>query len=94
VAGEGSFVATRALPNRVDGSTRSRVVFKTGVASRDRPMLLALQALLGGNGSVQDLPPAKAHWQTAFRVFDQLAPAIRTGGDPVLRPVPAALREA
>ncbi len=41
----------------------TRFVFKIGVASRDRPLLLALQALLGGHGSIQDLPPAKDHWQ-------------------------------
>lgn len=74
VAGEGSFVVTRALPNRADGSARSRFVLKVGVASRDRPLLLALQALLGGQGSIQDLPPAKAHWQphSAYSINSRL----------------------
>lgn len=62
VAGEGSFIITPRQPPFKDGTPRLRFVFQVAVASRDRPMLERLRALLGF-GSITDGPPQKAGWQ-------------------------------
>lgn len=63
VAGEGSFVATSAGAGRVDGTTRTRFVFKVSVAARDLPMLEAMRTFLGHRGSIQVGAPRDANWQ-------------------------------
>lgn len=63
VAGEGTFVSYRIRPDRNDGSARIRFRFQVSVASRDRPLLGALQTALGGVGSIQDYPATRPHWQ-------------------------------
>jgi hypothetical protein len=63
VAGEGTFVATRAGADRNDGSPRTRFVFKVSVADRDVLLLAALQIFLGGRGSIQTATPRNPRWQ-------------------------------
>jgi hypothetical protein len=61
-AGEGSFHSTRQRRPLADGSPRLRFRFQVAMASRDRPLLEALQRFLGA-GSITDRGPARAHWQ-------------------------------
>jgi hypothetical protein len=46
----------------MDGQPRWRFVFQVTMASRDRPLLVALQNFLG-YGCVIDRRPQKPHWQ-------------------------------
>lgn len=61
VAGEGSFIVTRKLPPFANGEPRLRFVFPVTMAVRDRPLLEALQVLLG-HGSLYGRPAQKAGW--------------------------------
>jgi hypothetical protein len=73
VAGEGCFGVTRSLPPFKDGATRLRFVFSITMASRDRPLLEALQSFLG-YGSILDRP-AQGQWLPAstFTINSRLA---------------------
>lgn len=62
VAGEGCFHIARRSLTFSDGSPRLRFVFSVSMASRDRPLLEALQCFLGC-GCLNDAPPRQAHWQ-------------------------------
>jgi hypothetical protein len=63
VAGEGSFVVTKATPSSfADGSPRKRFVFQVTMATWDRRLLQALRTFLGC-GSIVERPPSRAHWQ-------------------------------
>ncbi|MGQ0803646.1 MAG: LAGLIDADG family homing endonuclease [Actinomycetota bacterium] len=63
VAGEGWFATkNRGETFKQDGTPRLRFVFGVTVATRDRPMLEALQCFLGC-GSIWDYPPARPEWQ-------------------------------
>jgi hypothetical protein len=68
VAGEGSFCVSRHTPT-VAGLPRVRFVFEVHVASRDRPILEALEEFLG-YGSITDTPARKEGWQpeSSFRI--------------------------
>jgi hypothetical protein len=61
IAGEGCFSVARQ-PASQDGTPRLRFVFSVCMASRDRPLLEALQAFLGV-GSVYDSEPGAPNWQ-------------------------------
>ncbi|HEX5265251.1 MAG TPA: LAGLIDADG family homing endonuclease [Acidimicrobiales bacterium] len=62
MAGEGCFSVTRKLPAYRDGSERLRFVFTVTMASRDRPLLVALRSALGV-GSITDRPSRKKGWE-------------------------------
>jgi hypothetical protein len=62
VAGEGSFCVTRQIRAFPDGSPQLRFLFKVTMASRDRPLLEALQAHLGC-GPIYDSPARRSYWQ-------------------------------
>ena len=69
VAGEGWFTASAASSStRVDGSVRLRFTFGVTVASRDRPILVALRETLGF-GSFRTIPPRRpGHLETSSLV--------------------------
>ena len=62
VAGEGSFVV-QDLPQRFvqSGDPQRVFIMQISLASRDRPLLVGLQTLIGGG--VFDAPRRKAQWQ-------------------------------
>ncbi len=67
VAGEGSFsVTTDDPPTRKDGSRRLRFVFGVAIASRDRPLLVAMQAMLGV-GCIEERRSSNPRWQPISR---------------------------
>lgn len=74
VAGEGTFCVTTRQPPFKDGTPRLAFLFDVQVATRDRPMLERLGALLGV-GSITDHPPRKPGHQplSAFRVASRRA---------------------
>lgn len=53
---------TRQRRPYADGSERLRFRFLLSMATRDRPLLEALRAVLGF-GSIRDAAPARPHWQ-------------------------------
>lgn len=62
VAGEGCFSVGRRTVTFTDGSPRLRFVFTVSMATRDRPMLEALQQFLG-YGCITDASPRRPGWQ-------------------------------
>jgi hypothetical protein len=75
VAGEGCFtLAAASPPKRRDGSPRLRFVFSISMASRDRPLLVALSEFLGV-GSIQDALPRNERWlpQSRYAIGSRVA---------------------
>lgn len=62
VAAEGTFTTSRMLPDRVDGTARTRFIFALTMAQRDRPLVVALRDFLGA-GSLTDRPRRNERWQ-------------------------------
>lgn len=62
VAAEGTFTTSRMLPDRIDGTARSRFIFALTMAQRDRPLVVALREFLGA-GSLTDRPRRDERWQ-------------------------------
>lgn len=61
-AGEGSFFTARVNVPFASGAERRRFVFQVSMASRDRPLLVALWNYLG-HGSLRDPPARRAGWE-------------------------------
>lgn len=83
VAGEGYFAVTRKLPPFRNGDPRLRFLFGVHVASRDRHLLELLAERLGF-GSIQDRPPAHAHWQPSSALTINSLHAHRTSVIPYM----------
>ena len=67
VAGEGCFRSTARRERFPDGSERRRFVFEVSMASDDRPLLEALQLVLGA-GTIQDRGRRRTGWKPESRL--------------------------
>ena len=67
VAGEGCFRSTERRERFSDGTARVRFVFEMSMTIGDRPILEALQAVLGA-GSIQDRGSRRPGWRPECRL--------------------------
>lgn len=63
VAGEGCFRRSERRERFRDGSPRIRFVFELSLAEPDLPLVEALQAMLGGAGTIRLREPRRPGWQ-------------------------------